>query len=89
MMEQNRLPVSQASDGASERHGLVLVSLAPAAKVVLLSVLEPILGPVWVWAILGEHLGTPALISGGIVLSALAAHTVMDVREARPNPPAI
>ena len=63
--------------------------LAPAAKVALLSVLEPILGPVWVWAILGEHPGTMALIGGGIVLSALSVNMAMDLRKARPIPPAI
>ena len=63
--------------------------LAPAAEVALISVLEPILGPVWVWAFLGEHPGTSALVGGGIVLSALVVHTALDFRAARPIPPAV
>ncbi|MEX1206896.1 MAG: DMT family transporter [Dongiaceae bacterium] len=63
--------------------------LAPAAEVALISVLEPILGPVWVWAFLGENPGTFALIGGGIVLSALAIHTALDLRAARPILPAV
>lgn len=63
--------------------------LAPAAKVALLSVLEPILGPIWVWVILGEDPGTTALIGGGVVLSSLAVYMAMDMRKARPIPPAI
>ncbi len=73
--------------------GLALFStgarLAPAAKVALISVLEPILGPIWVWVFLNDHPGTAALIGGGIVLSALAAYTLLDRRKARPIPPAI
>jgi len=63
--------------------------LAPAAKVALLTVLEPILGPIWVWLVLAEHPGAAALIGGGIVLTALAVHMAMDMRKARPIPPAI
>ena len=63
--------------------------LAPTAEVALLSVLETILGPIWVWAILGEHPGGRALLGGGIVLAALAIHSLLDLRRARPILPAI
>jgi len=63
--------------------------LAPAAEVALLSVLETILGPIWVWVVLGEHPGRLALLGGGIVLTALAVHTMLDLRRARPILPAI
>ncbi len=63
--------------------------LAPAAEVALISVLEPILGPLWVWVLLGEHPGTAALIGGSVVLSALVLHQLLDLRRARPIPPAI
>lgn len=38
--------------------------------------LEPIMGPIWVWVFLGEYPGVPALIGGCTVFVALAAHTV-------------
>jgi drug/metabolite transporter (DMT)-like permease len=63
--------------------------LAPAAQVALISLLEPILGPIWVWAFLGERPASMALLGGGIVLAALAAYTAIDLRRARAIPPAI
>jgi hypothetical protein len=44
--------------------------------VALLSMLEPIMGPVWVWIFVSEYPGVPALIGGSAVFVALAAHTV-------------
>ena len=57
--------------------------LAPAAEVGLVTILEPLLGPIWVWMVLGAHPGSAALIGGAIVLAALLAHTALDVRDAR------
>ncbi|HYB10093.1 MAG TPA: DMT family transporter [Alphaproteobacteria bacterium] len=62
---------------------------APAAQVALIALLEPILGPIWVWAFLGERPGPMSLLGGGIVLAALAAHTAIDLRRAKAIPPAI
>jgi drug/metabolite transporter (DMT)-like permease len=42
-----------------------------ATELGLLALLEPILGPLWVWALMGEHPGTTALVGGAIVLSAV------------------
>lgn len=53
---------------------------APPADVTLVSLLEPVLGPVWVWVILDEHPGGAALVGGSLVLGALAVHTVADLR---------
>ena len=49
---------------------------APATDVALLSMIEPIVGPIWVWIFIGEYPGVPALIGGSAVFIALAAHTV-------------
>lgn len=54
--------------------------LAPAAPVAMLTLLEPILGPLWVWLALGEHPGAVALAGGAVVLGALAVHTALDLR---------
>jgi drug/metabolite transporter (DMT)-like permease len=51
-------------------------SRAPAADVALLSMIEPVTGPIWVWIFVNEYPGVPALIGGSIVFIALGAHTV-------------
>ncbi|MEP7203396.1 MAG: DMT family transporter [Ilumatobacteraceae bacterium] len=60
--------------------GLALFSIGasrlPATDVALLSMLEPIMGPMWVWIFVSEYPGVPALIGGSIVFVALALHTV-------------
>jgi drug/metabolite transporter (DMT)-like permease len=60
--------------------GLAIFSIgaagAPATEVALLSMLEPIMGPIWVWIFVSEYPGIPALIGGSTVFVALAAHTV-------------
>ena len=52
------------------------VRLIPAADAGLITVLEVILAPVWVWLALGEDPGTRAMVGGTIVLAAVIAHTV-------------
>ncbi len=60
--------------------GLAIFSVgaarAPATDVALLSMLEPIMGPIWVWVFMDEYPGVPALIGGSVVFVALAAHTL-------------
>jgi drug/metabolite transporter (DMT)-like permease len=62
--------------------GLVLftagVRLIPAADAGLITVLEVILAPLWVWLAFGEDPGARALIGGAIVLVAVIAHTVFE-----------
>jgi drug/metabolite transporter (DMT)-like permease len=68
--------------------GLALFSfgapLIPVAQVALINVVEPILGPVWVWLFLGERPGAGAMIGGAIVLTALAVSFAADHRARRP-----
>ncbi len=59
----------------------------PAAEVGLLLLLESILGPLWVWLVLGEAPGERTLIGGAIVLSTLAVNAVWALRH--PRVPAI
>jgi drug/metabolite transporter (DMT)-like permease len=56
----------------------------PATEVALLSMLEPIMGPVWVWIFVDEYPGVPALIGGAVVFAALAVHTVYVSSQASP-----
>lgn len=45
-----------------------------ATELGLLALLEPILGPIWVWVLLGENPGSLALVGGAVVLSAVIAN---------------
>jgi len=58
--------------------GILYVTLAvprlSAAEVGLLSLLEVILGPLWVWLSRGEEPGAAVLVGGLIVITALAAN---------------
>jgi drug/metabolite transporter (DMT)-like permease len=71
--------------------GLALFSagarLAPSAEVALVSLLEPVLGPAWVWLVVGEDPGPAALVGGSIVLVALALSAASDLRRRRRLPP--
>lgn len=72
--------------------GMVLFTtgarLIPAAEAALLSVLETILGPIWVWIFFAENPGERAIVGGLIVLAALIVHTAMDIhRQYRAVPP--
>jgi drug/metabolite transporter (DMT)-like permease len=67
--------------------GCLLVTAASktltATELGLLALLEPILGPIWVWALMSEHPGTPALIGGALVLSAVIANQALAARRGR------
>ncbi len=62
--------------------GLRSVSAAEAG---LLSMLESILAPVWVWIALGEQPRTLALLGGVIVLGAVAAHALLSAMPTKPS----
>lgn len=72
--------------------GLILFTTGarhiPAAEAALISVLETILGPIWVWLLFAEDPGLPAIVGGAIVLAALAVYTGLDWRQPRAVPPA-
>jgi drug/metabolite transporter (DMT)-like permease len=49
--------------------------LIPAAQVGLITLLEVVLGPVWVWVALDERPGTLTLVGGTIVIAAIVLQT--------------
>jgi drug/metabolite transporter (DMT)-like permease len=55
--------------------GLIFLSLGarliPAAEVALITLLEIVLGPLWVWIALSERPGTATLVGGAIVIGAV------------------
>jgi drug/metabolite transporter (DMT)-like permease len=68
--------------------GLVFLTiggrLIPAAEVALITLLEIVLGPLWVWLFLSEQPGAATLAGGAVVLVAVA---VQARAEAAPVPP--
>ena len=45
--------------------------LIPAAEVALITLLEVVLGPLWVWLTLSERPGTGTLLGGAVVIVAV------------------
>jgi drug/metabolite transporter (DMT)-like permease len=56
--------------------------LIPAAQVALITLLETVLGPLWVWLALDERPSTLTLVGGAIVIAAI----VIQTRAAGPEP---
>ena len=72
--------------------GLVFLTiggrLIPAAEVALITLLEVVLGPLWVWAFLSEEPSAATLAGGVIVLAAVAVQTLGGGAEnSQPPPP--
>ena len=55
-----------------------------AAQVGLLTLLEVILAPIWVWLAFGEVPAPLSLLGGAIVLSALVVHSALSLRRSKP-----
>jgi drug/metabolite transporter (DMT)-like permease len=72
--------------------GLALLAigarLIPAAQVGLITLLEVVLGPIWVWIALSEQPDTATLVGGAIVIGAIVVQTLgAPPREAAVPPP--
>ena len=71
--------------------GLVFLTiggrLIPAAEVALITLLEVVLGPLWVWAFLSEEPSAATLAGGGIVLVAVAVQTLASGAQRQQPPP--
>lgn len=66
----------------------VLTSMAPkylpAPEVGLIFLLETILGPLWVWLVIGEAPPQLTLLGGTILVATLIIHTALSLRSAKP-----
>jgi drug/metabolite transporter (DMT)-like permease len=64
--------------------GLTLFTLGarhlPAAELTLLSTVEIVLGPIWVWLVLGETPGAYTMAGGAIIILALAYQALAGLR---------
>ncbi len=58
----------------------------PAPEVALVLLLETVLGPYWVWLVIGETPSSRAFIGGSIVIGALILHSALALRGDRPGP---
>jgi drug/metabolite transporter (DMT)-like permease len=69
--------------------GLALLTigarLIPAAQIALISLLEVVLGPLWVWLAWGERADAATLIGGAVVVAAIVLQTEPSARRARPG----
>jgi drug/metabolite transporter (DMT)-like permease len=60
--------------------------LIPAAEVALISLLEVVLGPLWVWVFLSESPSAAVLAGGVIVLAAVAVQAAGGGAQKQPLP---
>ena len=58
----------------------------PAPEVALVLLLETVLGPYWVWLVIGEAPSTRAFIGGSILIGALILHSALALRGTRSGP---
>ena len=72
------LPVSFLSLSFASRH-------TAASNVSLLLLLETVLGPAWVWLVVGEQMTPAMLLGGGIVVGAIALYLLHARQSARRN----
>ncbi len=70
------VPVSMVLFFGGARH-------APAAEIALLSLIETVLGPIWVWIGVAEVIPTMTFIGGGIVIVAVAGNAWVGLRTGR------
>ena len=68
--------------------GLLAVAprFLPAPEVGLITLLETILGPLWVWVAVAEQPGTRTIIGGIIVVGVLAGNTILLLRATMSQP---
>jgi drug/metabolite transporter (DMT)-like permease len=59
---------------------LYALRLMPAAQDTLIALLEPVLGPVWVWLFAGEEPSAATMVGGAIVIGALAVNIALGLR---------
>jgi drug/metabolite transporter, DME family len=68
--------------------GMVVYTAAskavPAAELTLLSLIEVLLGPLWVWLFLGETASAATFVGGGVLLAAVALNAIIGARAQRP-----
>jgi len=57
----------------------------PAPEVAMITMLEIVVGPLLVWWVMAEHPGRATLIGGSVILCAILAHALWQLRHLRPG----
>jgi len=57
--------------------------LIPVAETSLIGMLEIVLGPLWVWLVLGERPDATSLIGGALILAALLGNSLVELIDSR------
>ncbi|MCA3454339.1 MAG: DMT family transporter [Rhodobacter sp.] len=87
------IAVSVAMGAGMLATGMALYTLGsrvvPAAELTLLSMVEVLLAPVWVWLVLGETASAGTFLGGGILLVAIAGNALSGLRRKPVAPPLI
>ena len=55
----------------------------PAPEVAMLTLLETVVGPLWVWYVIGEEPGVRTFIGGSVIVFALFLHALWRFKKAR------
>lgn len=71
-------PLSRALIGVGTK-------VLPSVEVALLTIIEPLLAPFWVWILLNEKPHITTLMGGAIIVSTLIVHAMMAYKEAKIN----
>ena len=83
--------ISAAMGAGMLATGMALYTLGsrvvPAAELTLLSMVEVLLAPVWVWLALGETASAGTFLGGGILLVAIAGNALSGLRRKPVAPP--
>ncbi|HTR84898.1 MAG TPA: DMT family transporter [Reyranella sp.] len=83
-VELHQLPWLAALGPGQLAAGFLLYMAAlkriPAARAALVGLLEPVLGPIWVWVIYAERPDDLTLLGGAIVIGSAAANVWLDSR---------
>ena len=60
--------------------------LLPAAEIALITLLEIVLGPLWVWIVISEHPSAATVAGGTVVIAAVVLQTTGDAASRSPVP---
>jgi len=71
-------PLSRAFIGTGTK-------VLPSVEVALLTIIEPLLAPFWVWILMNEKPHPNTLIGGAIIITTLVVHSMMAHKEAKEN----